>query len=311
VEFDEMAVKELKVESGETKTIPCVVSPDNDRIPQCVFGGYRVLRYAILVGLVMLAPLSTRAFGQEPKSESKEETIKIRWYGQSFFQIETSKRFKIVFDPHAIPFFERPLVKADYVLISHLHNDHNQVEILEPQPKESDVYRGLVEPKPGKQEWKLINEKRGQITFRNIGTFHDALNGMQRGKNSIWIVEADGLVFCHLGDLGHELTPEQVRAIGKVDVLMVPVGGIYTINGEQAKKVVEQIKPRLYILPMHYGVPGYDDLVGPDEFLEGQKNVKKMTGTNELIFPVDMKLESPTIVLLGWKKELLKKEEKK
>ena len=182
--------------------------------------------------------------------------------------------------------------------------------MLEPPPKESDVYRGLVEPKPGKQEWKLINEKRGQITFRNIGTYHDALNGMQRGKNSVWIVEADGLVFCHLGDLGHELTPEQVKAIGKVDVLMVPIGGIYTLNGEQAKKVVDQIKPRLFILPMHYGVPGYDDLVGPDEFLEGQKNVKKMTNTNELIFPADMKADAPTVVLLGWKKELGKKEKK-
>jgi L-ascorbate metabolism protein UlaG (beta-lactamase superfamily) len=134
---------------------------------------------------------------------------------------------------------------------------------------------------------------------------------MQRGKNSIWIVEADGLVFCHLGDLGHELTPEQVKAIGKVDVLMVPIGGIYTLNGEQAKKVVEQIKPRLYILPMHYGVPGYDDLIGPDEFLEEFKNPKKMLGTNELVFPVDMKADAPTVVLLGWTKEPLKKELKK
>lgn len=263
----------------------------------------------VLISFALLTPPSVQA--QEPKKETQEKTIKIRWYGQSFFQLETSLGFKIVFDPHAIPHFERPPVKADYVLISHLHNDHNQVEALEPQPKETDVYRGIVEPKPGKQDWKPINEKRGQINFRNIGTFHDAFNGMQRGKNSIWIVDADGLVFCHLGDLGHDLTPEQVKAIGKVDVLMVPVGGIYTLNGEQAKKVVEQIKPRLFILPMHYGVPGYDDLVGPDEFLEGQKNVKKMTKTNELIFLVDLKPESPTVVLLGWKKELPKKEPKK
>ena len=125
------------------------------------------------------------------------------------------------------------------------------------------------------------------------------------------IAIATGAHGVHLTSDRDELTPEQVRAIGKVDVLMVPIGGVYTLNGEQAKKVVEQIKPRLYILPMHYGVPGYDDLVGPDEFLEGQMNVKKMTGTNELIFPVDMKADSPTIVLLGWKKELLKKEAKK
>ena len=102
-----------------------------------------------------------------------------------------------------------------------------------------------------------------------------------------------------------------MKAIGKVDVLMVPVGGIYTINGEQARKTVGQIKPRLYVLPMHYGVPGYDDLLGPEEFLEDQKNVKKMLGTNELVIPLDMKADAPTIVLLGWekKKEEPKKEE--
>jgi L-ascorbate metabolism protein UlaG (beta-lactamase superfamily) len=277
-----------------------------------------VFRFVFPVSLVLLVSLSlfltpdsARVTGQEPKKEEQQKTIKLRWFGQSFFQLETSLGFKIVFDPHAIPAFGRPIVKADYVLISHPHNDHNQIEILEPVPKESDVYRGVVEPKPGKQEWKSVNEKRGQITFRNIGTFHDAANGMQRGKNSIWIVEADGLVFCHLGDLGHELSPEQVKAIGKVDVLMIPIGGIYTLNGEQARKVVEQIKPRLYILPMHYGVPGYDDLVGPDEFLEGEKNLKRMTNTNELVIPVDMKADAPTIVLLGWTKEPPKKDPKK
>jgi L-ascorbate metabolism protein UlaG (beta-lactamase superfamily) len=114
----------------------------------------------------------------------------------------------------------------------------------------------------------------------------------------------NGLVLCHLGDLGHELLPEQVKAIGKVDVLMIPVGGIYTINGEQAQKVVEQLKPRLYVLPMHYGVPGYDDLAGPEEFLDGVKKdrVRKLLDTNELVVPVDAKADAPQIVLLGWRK---------
>jgi L-ascorbate metabolism protein UlaG (beta-lactamase superfamily) len=279
---------------------------------------------------LLALPLFAAAFaltqpvgGQEPKKDEpkKDEppAVTLRWFGQSFFQLETTRKIKIVFDPHAIPAFGRPLVKADLVLISHPHNDHDQVEVLDrgktgEEPKKDakgkvdpkadpDVYRGVVEPKPGKQEWKVIDEKRGQIRIRNLGTFHDALNGMQRGKNSIWIVEVDGLVFCHLGDLGHELTPEQVKAIGKVDVLMVPIGGIYTLNGDQAKKVVEQIKPRLYVLPMHYGVPGYDDLVGPDEFLEGQKNVKKMLNTNELVIPLDLKADAPTVVLLNWTRE--------
>jgi hypothetical protein len=65
---------------------------------------------------------------------------------------------------------------------------------------------------------------------------------------------------------------------------------------------MKQIKPRLFVLPMHYGVPGYDDLAGPEEFLDGLKNVKKMPDTNELTFPIDLKPENPTVVLLGWKK---------
>jgi L-ascorbate metabolism protein UlaG (beta-lactamase superfamily) len=130
------------------------------------------------------------------------------------------------------------------------------------------------------------------------------VNGTQRGKNSVWIVEVDGLVICHLGDLGHELTADQVKAIGKVDVLMVPVGGIYTINGETAKKVVAQIKPTMYVIPMHYGVPGFDDLQGPEEFLEDQKlKVVKMTDTNELVIPLGAKApDAPTVVQLGWRK---------
>ncbi len=256
----------------------------------------------------LLLALTGPTVGQEPKKDEPTGTeVKLKWFGQSFFQLETARRIRIVFDPHAIPNFGRPLVTADFVLISHPHNDHSQVEVLDSKVKESDVYRGVVDGKNGKQDWKAVDEKRGQIRFRNMGTFHDATNGTQRGKNSIWIVEADGLTFCHLGDLGHELTAEQVKAIGKVDVLMIPIGGIYTINGEQAKKLVAQIKPRLYVIPMHYAVPGYDDLIGPDEFLEGQKNVKKMTNTNELVIPLDMKADAPTTVLLGWKKEEPKK----
>jgi len=272
--------------------------------------------------LLLLVPI---ALAQEPKE--KEKKLTLRWYGQSFFQLTDSTGQRIVIDPHAIPAFGGPRVKADFVLITHLHDDHNQPEVLDmfyPEDAKAaekrdkgDVYRGVVTVGKGaKQDWKAWNETRGPIKFRNLPTFHDAVMGMTRGKNSVWILEADGLVFCHLGDIGHDLSSEQVKAIGKVDVLMVPVGGIYTINGETAKKVVEQLKPRLYVLPMHYGVPGYDDVLGPDEFLDGQKNVKKMPETNELLIPADMKSpESPIVVMLGWKKadpaEPPKKEEPK
>jgi L-ascorbate metabolism protein UlaG (beta-lactamase superfamily) len=238
----------------------------------------------------------------EPASASTP-ALTIRWHGQSFFTVMTSRGIRIAFDPHAIAHFGREPQRTDFVLISHPHNDHDQLGIFEPPPKDADVYRGVVEPRPGRQEWKLFDEKRGAVRWRNVAAFHDALGGMQRGKNSIWILEADGLTVCHLGDLGHELTDQQRQAIGAVDVLMVPVGGIYTLNGEQAAEVVRQLRPRLYILPMHYGVPGYDDLLGPEEFLSffPASDIVKRLDTNELIVRASDKLARPQVVMLGWK----------
>jgi L-ascorbate metabolism protein UlaG (beta-lactamase superfamily) len=247
--------------------------------------------------LFVLATVALAAPAQDPAG-----AVKLRWYGQSFFQLETSLGKSIVFDPHAIPEFGRHVVQADVVLCSHLHNDHTQIGILQ-EPKVARIFYGLEEVKKGRPpEWKKIDEKVGQVRVRTVGTYHDPDEGLTRGKNAVFVVEADGLVFCHLGDLGHELSAAQLKAIGPVDVLMVPVGGIYTLNGGQAKRVVAQLKPRLYVLPMHYGVPGYDELLPADEFLDGQDNVRKMTDTNELVIPLDAKAEKYTIILLGWKK---------
>lgn len=272
-------------------------------------------RFLIAASLALLASLVTH-HSSLPAQEPKKK-LTLRWYGQSFFQLETPGGQKIVFDPHAMPVFGTPRVSATVVLISHEHNDHNQPEVLDDGMTKARIFRGLTVSKDGKKtDWNRVDEKVLGTRVRTLATYHDAVSGMQRGKNTVWIVETDGLVFCHPGDLGHELTPEQVKAIGKVDVLMIPVGGIYTLNGDTAKKVVEQIKPTTFVLPMHYGVPGYDDVQGPDEFLDGFKNVKKMTDTNELVIPVGGKApDAPTVVLLGWRKadpvEPKKPEEKK
>jgi L-ascorbate metabolism protein UlaG (beta-lactamase superfamily) len=258
--------------------------------------GLLMLRRTILA-LPLLA--LTLALPARAAAQDDDKKVKLRWYGQSMFQLETTGGKLVVFDPQAIPVFNPPRLTADITLISHPHNDHNQVDVLKEKGR---VFEGVILSKDGKKsDWKSTDEKVGLIRVRDIGTYHDALNGMQRGKNSIWIVEADGLTFVHLGDLGHELSADQVKAIGKVDVLMIPVGGIYTLNGDQAKKVVDQLKPRLYVLPMHYGVPGFDDILGPDEFLENYKGFKKLTTTNELDIPVEMKADAPTVVQLGWK----------
>ena len=258
--------------------------------------------------LACLVSLLGAGVSPPARAQDDEKKLKIRWYGQSMFQIQTNAGKLIVIDPHVIPVFAPPRLEADITLVSHPHNDHDQVDTLKAKGRD---FHGVKGAKGPKQEWNSVDEKIGAIRVRNLGTFHDPMNGLQRGKNSVWMIEADGLNIVHLGDLGHTLTDAQVKAVGKVDVLMIPVGGIYTINGDQAKEVVEQLKPRLFVIPMHYGVPEYDDIQGPEEFLGGQKNVKKTPDTNELVVPAEMKADAPTVVMLGWKSKEPKKEPEK
>jgi len=255
---------------------------------------------------ILLSVLSLAAFAL-PASAQAKKTVQIRWFGHSYFVLVTTAGTRVAFDPHAISAYGVAPQSPDIVLMSHPHNDHNRKEVLaNADSKDLKAFNGVV-PKGRVGEWVKVDEKVKDVRIRTVGVYHDEEEGAKRGKNSVFIVEADGLVVCHLGDLGHELSEEQVKAIGPVDVLMVPVGGIYTINGETAKKVVAQLKPRLYVLPMHYATRVYGDLQTTDEFLDGQKNVRnlggndKSDGTNLLEFPADLKSDRPTVVLLGWK----------
>ena len=247
-----------------------------------------------LAGLAAIF-LTAPAIAQEKKQ------IALRWYGHSYFVMLTTAGTRVAFDPHAISAYGAPAMSPNVAIVSHPHNDHNRTEIFtNAESKDLKIFQGVL-PKGKLGEWAKIDEKHKDLRVRSVGTYHDEDEGKKRGLNSIFIVEADGLKICHLGDLGHELSAEDVKAIGPVDVLMIPVGGIYTINGETAKKVVAQIKPRLFILPMHYGTDVYEDVQPPDEFLEGQKNVRKFKDGNLLEIPIDLKSDAPTVIMLGWK----------
>jgi L-ascorbate metabolism protein UlaG (beta-lactamase superfamily) len=254
---------------------------------------FTMLRY-LIAGLA-LAAISFPGVAQEKKF------AQLRWYGHSYFMLTTSAGTKVAFDPHAISEYGAPTIAPDIVVISHNHDDHNRKEVFSnADSKDLKAFYGVIAKGKG-GDWAKIDEKVKDVRIRNVGVYHDEEEGAKRGKNSVMIVEADGMVFCHLGDLGHELSEEQVKAIGPVDVLMIPVGGIYTINGETAKKVVAQLKPKLFIVPMHYGTTVYTDVLPPDEFLEGQKRVDKLEGSNVLEIPLGLKKEQPSVVLLGWK----------
>lgn len=247
----------------------------------------------------LLAVSVTLLFASEPvTAQQNSKALTIRWFGQSFFQLETGDDTKIVIDPHLMPEFGRPTCEADLVLISHEHDDHNQIEALTKSQK-AKVIHGLT-TKGKRLDWNKVDEKFKNIRIQTVKSYHDAEDGLKRGKNSIFVIETDGLRIVHLGDLGHILEKEQIEAIGKVDILMIPIGGIFTINGEKAKEVVKQLKPRLYILPMHYGTSTLSSLQDPEEFIEGEKNVRKLTDGNTLRVPFDLKLDNPTIVLMNW-----------
>jgi L-ascorbate metabolism protein UlaG (beta-lactamase superfamily) len=224
-------------------------------------------RYLFALAAVAFAAACVSAGDAGKGGKAGKPTIS--WHGQSFFLIKSSKGTVVAIDPHDIQEYGRvEKLRADCVLFSHLHNDHTQKDIfINHKDPNFKVIPGLV-GKGKATRWANVNEDFKDFHFRSVGTYHDDMEGLKNGLNSVFIIEVDGWRIVHLGDLGHLLTEDQVKKIGQVDVLMIPVGGVYTLNGGEAKKVQEQLKPREYILPMHYGNVRYEDLLTVDEFLD-------------------------------------------
>jgi L-ascorbate metabolism protein UlaG (beta-lactamase superfamily) len=234
---------------------------------------------------------------------AEDKPVVIRWHGQSFFEVISSEGTRIVLDPHVLEEYPESKPLADVILMSHFHVDHSKPEAVQNYKRARQI-NALKKGEGRAQEWNIINETIKGVRVQTMGTYHDKMAGLERGKNGVFILDMDGLRIVHLGDLGHLLSRDQVRKLGKVDVLMIPVGGVYTLNGVDAQKVVEQIKPRRYVIPMHYGTAVYPDLLNLDYFLEDQEmgKVRKFT-TNEL--QIDPKAElpkEPTVAILHWEK---------
>jgi L-ascorbate metabolism protein UlaG (beta-lactamase superfamily) len=244
------------------------------------------------IGVWMLSLYMTGfLIGQEQKD------VTIRWHGHSFFEIKTPKGTVIAIDPHAIEAYGPTAVSADLVLVSHEHDDHNQTGVIRNQSTAKIIHGLRWSGK--KLDWNAVDEQFRDVHVRSVGVYHDTSEGAERGKNSIFIIETAGLRIVHLGDLGHLLSDKEIKSIGTVDILMIPVGGVYTINGAEARKVVEQLRPRQYILPMHYGTIVYDEVLPPDEFLEGFVSVRRST-SNQLTTNSDFKPSQPIVLLLNW-----------
>jgi len=271
----------------------------------------------LIASLVFLSILVVGA-GNAFSGDDFWKPIKVRYYGNSFFVIESNKGVRVCFDPHMITEYGRPPddLKADVVLISHNHVDHTRVDALanwneKDDGKKPKIIRGL-KGTGLRADWAAVDEKIGDIKIRSVGVYHDDMEGLRSGKVSAFIVEMDGWRICHLGDLGHMLSPAQLKAIGEVDVLMIPVGGIYTLNGSEAKKVMAQIKPKQYVFPMHYGTKFFDDLLPVNEFLEGQKKERVAeSDDNQLTLNRDPARPRPLTVVFTYPVEAPKKKKQK
>lgn len=183
--------------------------------------------------------------------------MEIRWFGQACFLIR-SKQGDIVTDPYDEAYgFKVPKLLADIVTISHQHHDHNNKKAVKTLKGETP----FVIEGPGEYE---INK----IEIIGLPSFHDNQKGNLRGKNTIYVFHLEDLTLCHLGDLGHTLSDEETERLNDVDILLVPVGGIYTIDSKKAVEVANQIDPKI-VIPMHYFISGLKlEIDGVDKFLK-------------------------------------------
>lgn len=203
----------------------------------------------------------------------------IKWLGHSCFLITSSEGLRIITDPYAIEggINYAPIKEsADIAVVSHDHFDHNNISAVQGKP--AIVRNSGI---------KIARE----IQFRGIATYHDTSQGKQRGPNTIFCFSLDGIKLCHAGDLGHPLSQEQVKGIGTVDILFIPVGGSYTIDAGGASQVCGQLKPRM-VIPMHYRTPGCEfPIAGVEEFIKGKQHVRKINSSE-----IEFKLEElPTV----------------
>jgi L-ascorbate metabolism protein UlaG (beta-lactamase superfamily) len=210
--------------------------------------------------------------------------MKITWLGHSSFLIEDSKGIKLLTDPFD-PTLGYDLYKGsvDVVTISHKHFDHNYIKEL-------------------KGDFRIIDKASEfcacDIHINGIPSYHDKDKGAKRGDNIIFTFKMDDYTLCHLGDLGHTLSNDDIDAIGNVDILFIAVGGNYTIDGKEASEITKKIDPKI-VIPMHYKTSNLSfPLDGVETFLTYMKNASKID-SNTLVITDKIK-ESLSVKILNY-----------
>ena len=188
--------------------------------------------------------------------------MRVKWLGHACFLLTSRDSLRVITDPYAVggginysPINET----ADIITVSHGHDDHSDVSAVKGKPE--------VVKSDG------IKTVKG-IQFKGIATYHDEAQGENRGLNTIFCFTIDDMKLCHLGDLGHVLSREQVSEIGAVDILFVPVGGFFTIDASAATQICTQLSPKV-VIPMHFKTPKCTyPIAEVTDFLKGKKHVR-------------------------------------
>ena len=192
--------------------------------------------------------------------------MRLTYYGHSSFLVETGEGTRVILDPYRSGSFDNALryapiaAPADVVIATHEHDDHGATDTIPGRPLV------LVHP---------TSQTVGGLQITGVEVAHDEAGGSKRGRNTVVVLDDGDVRLVHLGDLGHLLDKAAIEAIGRVDVLLVPVGGFFTIDEKEAAAVVESLHPRI-VIPMHYKTDMVDFPIAPvDDFLKTQDGAQR------------------------------------
>ncbi len=207
--------------------------------------------------------------------------MKIKWWGHSCFLIKNDD-IKIITDPYddSLP-YKKVTDKPDIVTVSHQHFDHNAVSRID-------------------GDFEIVDNKSGfkndKVSIKAVKTYHDDNKGEDRGENLIFMIEFADKTFCHMGDLGHSLSDNDFKKLKTCDVLLIPVGGYYTIDADQAYEITKKIDPEI-VIPMHYKTAELDFPITGVEYFTNKFNKEDIQLIDSAVFNLSDVKNKKVIVL--------------